>query len=120
MSVSPVLRALLLLSLALCAGTARAQGAAGGSGNAAPPGSGAFCLFEVPSDDAGKRRMVNLAHVQYVEINGTDVRLYFGGGNFGAGHEARIPAASAAEAQAVLDRLRRTAASCMNYTRATP
>ena len=76
------------------------------------PGSTAFCLYEVPSDEAGKRRWINLGIVQYVEVTAKDVKLVYGGGAFGAGHESRIPVASMDEAQAILEKLRRIAAAC--------
>ena len=76
-----------------------------------PAGSTGFCLFEVPSG-VDRRQWVNLAHVQYIEHRNDDVRFYFGGGNFGSGHEVRIPAKSAEEAGAILQKLKREAARC--------
>lgn len=76
------------------------------------PGSTAFCLYEVPADDAGKRRWINLGIVQYVEITAKEVKLVYGGGAFGAGHDSKIPVASMEEAQTVLEKLRRIAAAC--------
>lgn len=75
-------------------------------------GSTAFCLFEVPPDDTGRRRWVNLGIVQYVELGRGDLRIYFGGGNFGGGYETRIPVASGAEGIALLDRIKQAAATC--------
>lgn len=85
-----------------------------GSANAQPviPGSTAFCLYEVPLDDTGKRRWINLGIVQYVEATAKDVKLVYGGGAFGAGHDSKIPVSSMEEAQAVLEKLRRVAAAC--------
>lgn len=74
-------------------------------------GSTAFCLFPVPTDE-GARRWINLGIVQYVEARQNDVRIYYGGGNLGSGHEARIPVKSREEADALLARLRRSAALC--------
>lgn len=76
------------------------------------PGSTAFCLYEVPVDDIGKRRWINLGIVQFVETTRSDVKISYGGGAFGAGHEARIPVASMEEALTVLEKLRRVAAAC--------
>ena len=76
------------------------------------PGSTAFCLYEVPVDENGKRRWLNLGIVQYVEASAREVRLVYGGGAFGAGHEARIPVSGIEEAQTVLEKLRRVAAAC--------
>lgn len=94
-------------------GLAEAAGAEGDPPAAAPlPGSTAFCLFEVPTDDGARRRWVNLGIVQYVEAGRDEVRLVFGGGNLGSGHEARIPMASPADALAFVERLRLVAGGC--------
>ncbi len=76
------------------------------------PGSTAYCLYEVPTDEPGKRRWINLAIVQYVEATRTELKIYFGGGSFGAGHEAKIPLASMEEAAAIMEKLRKAAAGC--------
>lgn len=76
------------------------------------PGSTAFCLYEVPIDDSGKRRWINLGIVQYVEATAREVRIVYGAGAFGAGHEARIPVEDDEKARAVLEKLRRVAAAC--------
>ena len=76
------------------------------------PGSTAFCLFEVPNDDGGRRKWVNLGIVQYLELGRSDLRIYYGGGNFGGGYETRIPVGSQTEGLLLLDRLRQTAANC--------
>lgn len=74
-------------------------------------GSPAFCLFEVPA--SGERRQwVNLAHILYIEQRNEEIRAYFGGGNLGSGHEARIPAKTPEEAAAVLQKMRNEAARC--------
>lgn len=73
--------------------------------------SAGFCLFPLPSD-SGVQRWINLGIVQYVDARADDVRIYYGGGNLGSGHEARIPVKSREEADAVLARLRRSAALC--------
>lgn len=76
------------------------------------PGTTAFCLYEIPSDEAGKRRWINLAIVQYVEATRTELKIYYGGGSFGSGHEVRIPFASMEEAATVFEKLRKAAAAC--------
>ena len=76
------------------------------------PGSTAFCLYEVPVDETGKRRWLNLGIVQYVEATAKEVRLVYGGGAFGSGHETKIPVSGTEESQAVLEKLRRVAAAC--------
>lgn len=95
------MRAALLLALLLQATAAPAQNT----------GSTAFCLFPVPAD-GGVQRWINLGIVQYVDARADDVRIYYGGGNLGSGHEARIPVKSREEADAILARLRRSAALC--------
>lgn len=76
------------------------------------PGSTAFCLFEVPQDESGKRRWINLGIVQYVEATATEVKISYGGGSFGSGHETRIPVAGMEAALQVLEKMRRVAAAC--------
>lgn len=113
--MSPAMRylAALLSALALPAGAADPQ-------PAAPAGSTAFCLFALPPDNA-TQRLINLGIVQYVDLRADEVRIYFGGGNLGSGHEARIPVKSRDEADAVLARLRTAAARCaQSTTGATP
>ncbi len=76
------------------------------------PGSTAFCLYEVPVDDDGKRRWINLGIVQYVEMTATELTIYYGGGAFGAGHEARYTIENPAQALAILQKMRAVAAAC--------
>jgi hypothetical protein len=78
-----------------------------------PPAAGsvAFCLFEIPPNGE-RRQWVNLAHIQYIEQRNDEVRAYFGGGNLGSGHEARIPAKTPEEVAAVLQKMRAEAARC--------
>lgn len=84
------------------------------TGHAQPviPGSTAFCLFEVPVDETGKRRWINLGIVQYVEATRSEVRVFYGAGSFGAGHEAKFVVSSLEEAAAILEKMRRVAAAC--------
>jgi len=76
------------------------------------PGSTAFCLYEVPLDETGKRRWINLGIVQYIDATPTDVRIFYGAGSLGSGHEARIPVAGMEAALQVLEKMRRVAAAC--------
>lgn len=78
----------------------------------AATGSTAFCLYELPSDEEGKRRWVNLGIVQYIEFNRNELKIYYGGGNLGSGHEAKLPISNPAQLQETLDRIRQAAASC--------
>lgn len=95
------MRTLSLLAALLAVFPAMAQDA----------GSGGFCLFVLPAEN-GSQRAINLGIVQYVEVRADEVRIYYGGGNLGSGYEARLPVKSRDEADAVLARLRRTAANC--------
>ena len=76
------------------------------------PGSIAFCLYEIPVDEAGKRRWINMGIVQYVEATRTEVKIFYGAGSFGAGHEAKIPVAGMEEALSTMEKMRRVAAAC--------
>jgi hypothetical protein len=76
------------------------------------PGSTAFCLYEIPVEEAGKRRWINLGIVQYVETTSTELKIFYGGGSFGSGHEVKIPFSSKEEAATIMEKLRRVAAAC--------
>jgi hypothetical protein len=75
-------------------------------------GSTAFCLFELPPEQEGKRRWLNLGIVQYVEFSHNQLKIYYGGGNLGSGHEAILPVSSPEQLQETLDRIRAAAAAC--------
>ena len=77
----------------------------------AAAGSTAFCLFALPNEN-GIQRSINLGIVQYVDVRADEVKIAFGGGNLGSGHEVHIQVKSRDEAEAVLARLRQTAARC--------
>lgn len=99
--------ALLLLGLwSLPANAQPVAAAAGGSSSAS------FCLFEASSPQSDKRIFLNLGIVQYVELRADEVRVYYGGGNLGSGHEFRMPVRSNEEALAYLQQMQATAASC--------
>ena len=76
------------------------------------PGSTAFCLYEIPVDEAGKRRWINLGIVQYVEATRTELKISYGGGGFGSGHDVKIAVASMEDAAVILEKMRRVAAAC--------
>ena len=76
------------------------------------PGSPSFCLYELSVDDSSKRKWINLGIVQYVDLNRGELKIYYGGGNFGGGYEVKVPVASAAEGVALINQMRQTAAAC--------
>ena len=78
----------------------------------AAEGSGGFCLFELPDDGTGKRKLINLTIVQYVEIGKDEFKIVYGGGALGSGYEAKVPLATPEDADALLERMRKTAADC--------
>lgn len=87
--------------------------AVGVSAEDAPPpaGSPAFCLFELPATGE-KRVWINLGIVQYVEASTGEVKIVYGGGNLGSGHEARVPVKTYEESEELLRRLVQTAQNC--------
>jgi len=97
-------RLLALCSLLLAAGGSFAQ-------DISAPGTSAFCLFELPGGGE-KRLFINLTIVQYVELSRNEVKIAYGGGNFGSGHVARLPAKTPEERDALLARLQKTARDC--------
>lgn len=75
-------------------------------------GSTAFCLLQVPAEDPGKQRWINLGMVQYVETSSNELRIVFGSGNVGSGYELRLVYGSPEEAAAQVERMRQAAAAC--------
>lgn len=75
-------------------------------------GSSAFCLYELPPGEDGKRRWINMGIIQYLEFNRNELRIHYGGGNLGSGHEARLPIANHAHLDDMLEKIRQTAANC--------
>lgn len=73
-------------------------------------GSTAFCLFEVPMDPE-RRVWLNLGIVQYVDLRADGLRIYYGGGNLGSGHEFHLRA-SREESLAFLQKMQVAAARC--------
>mgnify|MGYP007118344631 CR=1 FL=1 len=71
----------------------------------AKSGATGFCLYELPAESSGKKRWINLAIVQYVEASRDELKIVFGGGNFGSGHEARLSVSSLDEASGQLQRM---------------
>jgi len=74
-------------------------------------GTTGFCLFELPAT-GDRRHWINLAHVQSIELQTTELRITYGGGNLGSGHEARLPIRSKDDAATLLKRLVDTARAC--------
>jgi hypothetical protein len=99
---------ILVLGSLLCAATSAA------AQESDRLGTSAFCLFELPGGD--KRLLINLAIVQYVEVARNEVKIAYGGGNFGSGHVARLPAKTPEERDALLARLKKTARACQEKT----
>jgi hypothetical protein len=100
---------MMLVSLILAAGNSFAQE------GSLPPGSTSFCLFEVPVHSE-KKMFINLGIVQYIEVLRDELRISYGGGNLGSGHEVRVPIKSVDEANVFLQRLKQTAADCQRKT----
>lgn len=78
----------------------------------ATPGAVSFCPFALPADDGGRQRWINLAIVQFVETSANELKIVYGGGNLGAGHEVRIALPNADAVLAEFERMRDRAAAC--------
>ena len=107
---------LLLLALAGLAPALRAQPDSPPGSGLSPGGSTAFCLFEVPTDPE-RRVWLNLGIVQYVDLRADGLRIYYGGGNLGSGHEFHLRA-SREDGLAFLHKMQATAARCAANGRA--
>ncbi|HJW03013.1 MAG TPA: hypothetical protein VJ548_07025 [Azospira sp.] len=101
---------LLLLALAGLPSLLRAQPDTLPGNEVSPGGSTAFCLFEVPMDPE-RRVWLNLGIVQYVDLRADGLRIYYGGGNLGSGHEFHLRT-SREESLAFLQKMRAAAARC--------
>ena len=64
------------------------------------------------SSDGDKRTWVNMGIIQYIELRPAELRIYFGAGNLGGGHETRIPVSSRDEGLAMLKKMQANASSC--------
>jgi len=91
---------------------ATAAGTATGYAQLVIPGSTAFCLHEVPIDETGKRRWINLGIIQFVEATRCELDISCVGGAFGRGREPRIAVNSMVEALVGIEKLHRVAAAC--------
>ncbi|MCK9387236.1 MAG: hypothetical protein M0Q22_02420 [Sulfuritalea sp.] len=70
-----------------------------------------FCLFEIPPDGE-KRVWINLSTIQYIEMRQHDLRIYYGGGKLGSGHELRVPIVGKDDGYAFMKKMQTTAVSC--------
>jgi len=103
--------AVLAISLGIgSGGTLAAQ--SGAPDAQARSGSTGFCLYELPAENGGKRRWINLAIVQYVEATRDELRIVFGGGNLGSGYEAKYSVSSPDEASTQLQKMMDRARAC--------
>lgn len=105
MGKGKLLVVVLLLSLGGFHSFACAQG------DASVLGSSSFCLFELPPD-GDKRLWINLSLVQYIELRPAELRVDYGGGNFGSGQKLRVPVVSQDDGLAFIKRMQAAAASC--------
>jgi hypothetical protein len=113
MEMFPVRIAVIVLAFSLGIGLSATLAAQAGSPDAqAKSGSTAFCLYELPAENGGKKRWINLAIVQYVETTRDEFKIVFGGGNLGSGYEARFPISGPDEASGLLQKLMDRARAC--------
>ncbi|WP_028454136.1 hypothetical protein [Chitinilyticum litopenaei] len=61
-----------------------------------------FCLYPLPVSEGKPARMINLTVVQYVDLTDRELKISFGGGNLGSGHEVSIPLKNRREGEALL------------------
>ncbi|KAF0812725.1 hypothetical protein IGB42_02565 [Andreprevotia sp. IGB-42] len=70
-----------------------------------------FCLWKPPGD-AKPERYLNLTVVQYVDYVDNELRVSYGGGNLGSGHEVKIAVKGREEALKILQDMRDSARRC--------
>lgn len=78
----------------------------------APLQAATFCLYPLPAMEGKPSRMVNLTVVQFVELTDRELKISFGGGNLGSGHEVLIPLKSRAEGQRFLEEMAAQSRQC--------
>ncbi len=77
----------------------------------APAWSAPFCPWKIPGETKTER-YINLTVVQYIEIGDESVRIAFGGGNLGSGHDVVMPVKNREEGRAVVSALEAAAKRC--------
>jgi len=109
----PVRMPVIFLAVGLGIGSGGTLAAQSGASDAqAKSGAAGFCLYELPAESSGKRRWINLSIVQYVETSRDELKIVFGGGNLGSGHEARYSISSPDEASTQLQKMMDRARAC--------
>ncbi|WP_028452691.1 hypothetical protein [Chitinilyticum aquatile] len=78
----------------------------------APLQAATFCLYPLPPAEGKPSRMLNLTVVQFVELADRELKISFGGGNLGSGHEVLIPLKNRAEGQRMLDEMAAQSRQC--------
>lgn len=82
-----------------------------GQTSATAVASPAFCLFEIEPRPE-QRTFINLGIVQYIELRPDELRISYGGGNLGSGHEFRMPLRREDEGLGYIQRMKETATRC--------
>ena len=78
---------------------------------AATSAAATFCPWKAPGE-AKPERFVNLTVVQYVDIADEELRVSFGGGNFGSGFEIKIATKSREDGLKILKTMQDAAKQC--------
>lgn len=76
-----------------------------------PSWAASFCPWKVPGE-ARTERYINLTVVQYVEVGDESVRIAFGGGNLGSGHDVVLLVKNRDEGRQLLANLEAAARRC--------
>jgi hypothetical protein len=78
---------------------------------AATSAAATFCPWKAPSE-AKPERFINLTVVQYVDIADDELRVSFGGGNFGSGYDFKIATKNREDGLKILKAMQDTAKQC--------
>jgi hypothetical protein len=70
-----------------------------------------FCAWKIPQDTKPER-WINLTVVQFIDVGDEEVRISFGGGNLGSGHDIRIPTKNREESVKLLKSMQDFAKQC--------
>ncbi|WP_027468715.1 hypothetical protein [Deefgea rivuli] len=70
-----------------------------------------FCPWKILGE-AKPERFINLTVVQYVDIADDELRVSFGGGNFGSGYDVKIAIKTREDGLKILKAMQETAKQC--------
>ncbi|WP_297573528.1 hypothetical protein [uncultured Deefgea sp.] len=78
---------------------------------AVPLYAATFCPWKIPSDSKTER-LINLTVVQFIDVNDEEVKIAFGGGNLGSGHDIRLATKNRDDGNQLIKSMQNAAKQC--------